>query len=79
VMMSIFAVAGIGLGMALLKYPEAIARFFASGASTVYPRKPIKRIYTARNAQWAGGGYIVFGLLALGILIWRLSNGYGFK
>ena len=76
-MMLIFAVAGIGGGFAILKYPDAIARFFASAAGTMYPEKVTKRVYTARNIRWAGGGYIVFGVLALGILVWRLANGYG--
>lgn len=77
-MMFLFGVIGIGGGIAVLRFRGPLARFFRNCAGAIAPERLTRKVYTGPNLRWAGGGYIAFGVLATGILIWRLCNGYGF-
>lgn len=58
-------------GVAILKHPDAVARFFRRAAEPMYGQRVSAKVYTARGARAAGVGYIVFGviLIVVGIVV----------
>lgn len=76
--MLVMVIIAIPSGVALLLWPEPLAKFFKllGDTMTMYPEKIRNTVYTAGNLRIAGVGYVLFGVFAFTILVWRLTHGY---
>lgn len=77
VAMLVFFLIACGSGIAILRQPERAADGFRALARGLYSERVVQKVYTARRVKAAGVGFLTFALLCLGILIWRLMNGFG--
>jgi len=74
----IFALIGVGAivaGVAIWRHAEAVAGFFRGIGQPMLGQRASAKTYTGRNMKWAGGGYVVVGVIfivvAVAVLIAR--------
>ncbi len=75
--MMVFVLIAAGSALIIFFHPERVVDGFRELARAMYPERVVQKVYTTRGVVTAGCAFMAFALLCLGILVWRLMNGYG--
>lgn len=78
--MLVMGIIALPSGVAILLWPEPLGKFFKllGDTMTMYPEKMRNAVYKTANLRIAGVGYVLFGVSAFAILVWRLTHGHEF-
>ncbi len=75
--MMAFVLLAAGSAAIIFLMPERVVEGFRALARAMYPERVVQKVYTTRGVMAAGRAFVAFALLCVGILVWRLLNGYG--